>query len=446
MDNRIHSQGQKWSADQLRCRQIAALQPPHLRAIAPWEGIGDLYREHLCRGGIPNYTFWDLLFGGIYGTRQREDIVKMIQKYPLMNDYWEDKKPSFRDIKVPMYVLASYSTGLHTEGSIRGWKYSASPEKWWVVRYTVPSLRLLGKVLLTIDSIRRLRIHATQEWFDLYTAEANDDLQRFLDHYLLGKDNGWQVTPKVRISLLRYNGPPIAFRVEDNYPPSRTKYQTLYLNAEAASLQLQPPVSESSVSYQSDSWDDDGVHFTYNFDKYTELCGFSKAKLFMSCKDLDDMDVYVIIRKLDMDGIVLVHHNIPFIHQKPGTKPEDIPDGNFNKYVGPSGRLRASKRETCPDPNLTNDMRAQQSPTELWYPHYDSRKIPVGEIVELDIAIWPGGMVFEAGESLRFEIKGYDPTFPEFPALYRNVPNQNVGRHLVHTGLKNLSQVMLPLI
>lgn len=30
----------------------AALQPPSLKAIAPWEGCGDLYREHFARGGI----------------------------------------------------------------------------------------------------------------------------------------------------------------------------------------------------------------------------------------------------------------------------------------------------------------------------------------------------------------------------------------------------------
>lgn len=54
----------------------------------------------------------------------------MIQKYPLINDYWEDKNPKLSQIDVPMYVLASYSTGLHTEGSIRGFKYASSKEKW----------------------------------------------------------------------------------------------------------------------------------------------------------------------------------------------------------------------------------------------------------------------------------------------------------------------------
>lgn len=29
---------------------IAAQQPPSLKAIAPWEGLSDLYREQFCRG------------------------------------------------------------------------------------------------------------------------------------------------------------------------------------------------------------------------------------------------------------------------------------------------------------------------------------------------------------------------------------------------------------
>lgn len=31
---------------------IAAQQPPSLKAIAPWEGLGDMYREQFNRGGM----------------------------------------------------------------------------------------------------------------------------------------------------------------------------------------------------------------------------------------------------------------------------------------------------------------------------------------------------------------------------------------------------------
>lgn len=52
----------------LELRFIAAEQPPHLAAMAPWEGLGDYYRESICRGGIPDYAFWNVLFSFFGGT------------------------------------------------------------------------------------------------------------------------------------------------------------------------------------------------------------------------------------------------------------------------------------------------------------------------------------------------------------------------------------------
>ena len=36
---------------------VAALKPPHLRAIVPWEGVNDLYRELAFHGGVPETKF-----------------------------------------------------------------------------------------------------------------------------------------------------------------------------------------------------------------------------------------------------------------------------------------------------------------------------------------------------------------------------------------------------
>lgn len=166
----------------------------------------------------------------------------------------------------------------------------------------------------------------------------------------------------------------------------------------------------------------------------------------MSCQDLDDMDVYVIIRKLDRAGNALLNYNIPFEHQKPGTTPDMIPDENIYKYVGPSGRLRASKRAaTTEEPDMLESRKENQEPTELFFPHDKSEKIPSGEVVELRIPIWAGGIVFDEGESLRLEIKGHDPILPEYPALRKGPKNLNRGRHVVYTGGKYPSSLIVPL-
>ena len=41
--------------------QAAAQNPPSLKAIAPWEGSGDIFREQFCRGGWFNMSNFDLI-------------------------------------------------------------------------------------------------------------------------------------------------------------------------------------------------------------------------------------------------------------------------------------------------------------------------------------------------------------------------------------------------
>lgn len=53
---------------------------------------------------------------------------------------------------------------------------------------------------------KRLRIHATQEWHDLYQPSTNDELQLFFDRYTKAIDNGLEEKlPRVRVSLIGYN-------------------------------------------------------------------------------------------------------------------------------------------------------------------------------------------------------------------------------------------------
>lgn len=56
----------------------------------------------------------------------------MLEKYPLMNAYWEDKRAKPELIDIPTYVLASMSTGLHTVGSIRCFEDITHEKKWSV--------------------------------------------------------------------------------------------------------------------------------------------------------------------------------------------------------------------------------------------------------------------------------------------------------------------------
>lgn len=135
----------------------------------------------------------------------------------------------------------------------------------------------------------RLRWTATQEWHDIYQQENLDDLQRFFDKYMLDEDNGWETTPRIRYSLLGYNRPSVVNEPAAQFPPAKFRYETLFLNATNGALGHRKPSTEGVVVYQADSPSDDGCSFLHTFEEYTELCGVSNAKVFMSTVDHDDM-------------------------------------------------------------------------------------------------------------------------------------------------------------
>lgn len=129
---------------------IAAERPPHLKCIAPLEGASDIYRELVCRGGIPSGIFLDFvaqtmcgkslagndssdqnpLIARKKGRNKQEDMIGMLDRYPLMNEYWEDKRAKIDQIDVPAYILASYSTFLHTMSSFRAFEELGHDQKW----------------------------------------------------------------------------------------------------------------------------------------------------------------------------------------------------------------------------------------------------------------------------------------------------------------------------
>lgn len=103
-------------------RQLEAAYPILLSGIIV--RMGTVVRPALARR-----RYDELIRSGV-GKNGLEDSGTMIRKYPLMNDYWQSKRAKLDQIEIPMYILASYSSGLHTEGSIRGFLFSSSAEKW----------------------------------------------------------------------------------------------------------------------------------------------------------------------------------------------------------------------------------------------------------------------------------------------------------------------------
>ncbi|PWY93530.1 alpha/beta-hydrolase [Aspergillus sclerotioniger CBS 115572] len=401
---------------------IAALQPPSLKAIAPWEACSDLYREQFVRGGIFDAGLFDFIIDhNIQGHRGIEDFHEMYRRNPTADSlYWKDKRPDISKINIPTYITASYTSFVHTMGSLRGWLQLKSPEKW-------------------------LRICPWQEWYDIWNCkESTADLASFFDRYLNGTDNGWEKTPRVRTTILRFNQDPLYNITEEDYPIPRTEYRKMYFHPEGR-MSTEAPSVVFSLSYNSEKYQD-CASFTYTFPARTRLAGIPKAVVYMSCPDFHDMDVYVLVRKLDAQGKTLLNLNIPWSSiAQYGVSPDSVDSisprekNNLMFHVGSLGILRASRRAIDPAKSIHENFP--------FHPHDRDEYITPGDIVKLEIGVWAMGVEYEAGESVRVEVHGNSPLLRgEFSEDEEFQELASHGTHVLHLGGEHPSHIVLPFV
>ena len=391
---------------------IAAQKPPHLAAIAPWEGLCDLYRG-LVAGGIPDTAFSEHILAHLYGNNRTEDVPAMAKKYPLMNAYWEDKAARLDRVEVPAYIVASYTNPLHPEGTLSAYEGIPSAPKW-------------------------LRIHNSVEWPDYYEPENVEDLRRFFDHYLKGIENGWEQTPKVRLSILDPGGKDEVNRSEGEFPSERTEYKKLFLDARSAHLMDRPVQEESSVRYRGDDGKGKAA-FSIAFDRETVVVGRMSLRLWVEAQGCNDMDLFVWAQKLGKSGRVLNHLVIkrPALLKAvlPALKALGLVKVGFLFYLGPQGRIRASRRQL--DLQVSTVSPRQASTAE--------EPLQPGQIVPLDIVLWPTGMRWHPGEQLRVTVAGHELR----GSLVPNIPppsTVNSGHHVIHTGGRYDSHLLVPVV
>ncbi|KAF5686007.1 cocaine esterase [Fusarium circinatum] len=397
--------------------QAAAQNPPSLKAIAPWEGSGDIFREQFCRGGWFTMSNFDLITTlVIKGQHGVEDFAEMYRRSPQANAYWNDKRVDFSKINIPVFITGSDLSQIHTMGAVRGWMELGSDKKW---------IKWCGH----------------QEWFELYSVkESYPELKKYFDKYLKGIDNDWEETPRVRWTTLQFDEGKVKSNIElPDFPVPDTDYRSFYLGDNDALVDSAP--SSGIKAYNSeDRWSI--AKFRYTFDKHTRIIGMPKAELYMSCDDLDDMVVFVQVRKLDKNGKELSHLQFPI--EKTPVKSVDAMDekdrSSLTLHNGAMGILRASQRKI--------DEKRSIHPQFPFHPHDEVQKIPKGEVVKLDIGIWCMGVDYEEGQTLQVDILGQYPGFTEVAAFSKPRPDseKNKGQHKIHYGGDYPSKVIIPIV
>ncbi|PYI32152.1 X-Pro dipeptidyl-peptidase C-terminal non-catalytic domain-containing protein [Aspergillus indologenus CBS 114.80] len=398
---------------------IAAQQPPSLKAIAPWEGSGDIYREQFCRGGWFSMSNFDLITGAIVRGHENsgiEDFEEMYRRSSTSSPFWEDKRADLTRVQCPVYIRGSDVSSIHTMGSVRAWLELPHDQKW-------------------------IRWGSKQEWYELYSCpDSLDELFQYFERYLKGIPNDWEKTPKVRWSALQFGDREVIDDIElPDFPVPSTEYREFFLSENRLSA---APVTQ----YEKLSYDSNQVNsllaFTHTFDQPARLIGLPKAILYMSCEDRDDFTVFVILRKLDRNGRPLMHLNFP-IHATPVQSIAEIPtkdQASLNLHLGSTGILRASHRAFDPAKSIH-----LQFP---FHPHNKQDKVPPGEIVKLEIGIWAMGVDFDEGESISIQVSGQYPSIAEYKTWSKPRPEEelNRGKHYVHCGGDYPSSVILPFI
>ncbi len=370
--------------------RIASQCPPHLACIAPWEGTSDMYRESLYEGGIPAHAFVSMVLRDAVGPNYVDNMVLNAQKHPFIDSpYWKDKDPDWNAIKIPVYVTACWNH-FHLRGSINGFRKIKTSKKW-------------------------LRAHRDFEWPDAYGNKYLSELELFFNRYLKLERNGWELTPRVRVEVQdAFDYDYQTDRPEDSFPLKRTRYEKLYLNAANMTMLTGPVEDESQVAYEGAT---EEVCFDYRFAEETELTGFLKLRLWVEADGHDDMDLFINVQKLS-------------------TTSEWLPITIFGEpHPGAWGKMRVSRRRL--DPKLSTDFQPVQA-------HTCDEKLEPGEVVPVDIEIWPTSRIWHKGQQIRVQIAGRYIREDWFEPLQWEANNK--GRHIIHTGGKYDSFLQVPVI
>lgn len=411
----------------------AALQPPHLKAIMPFNAPADYYREGSHHGGIL-HTFFDFIYMVFARGRAESDVVagsspeelaELVDRLtadpdlamyaglfntaanpdrsPLFFDllanpldgpfYWE--RSAYRDydkIKIPFYTGSGWwaYAHMHLRGAFEHYKGIDAPGK------------------LYIES----RVEADAPMDEAYNAE----LVRWYDHWLKGVDNGIMDEPPIKLHV-RGAG----WRHEHEWPLPQTEWVRLHLRRDGGLTRdpdpgggdpdvfVQPPIVEDHRVATCD-------YLTEPLREEVELIGPSALTLHAS---IDSTDTNWMASVIDV-----------------------APDGREVELT--RGFLKASHREV-------DEERSQ--PWQPYHPHTASDPVEPGRIYEYRLGLSPLASVFGKGHRVKVSIGCLDhsmwpPRDLELGADHQpwHVCRGATVSHSIQRGPEYPSALLLPLV
>ncbi|WP_395622169.1 CocE/NonD family hydrolase [Sphingomonas daechungensis] len=252
-------------------KQVAARNPPALKAVFGMYGYNDFYRDKFYHGGILAAGFLTTWAGHLDGSRIKgwskdalgaEEYDRKLQElrndrdlmavpalakaisepdlggHPLIIDvlmnnidgpYWAERNPALDQIKAPIMLGASWDMYmLHLPGEFRAWERVTAPKK-----LIVGPPRYLDRPLYqyAFESLR---------WFD---------------HWLKDNDTGYLNEPAVSLYVMGSNG---SWKSGEDWPLPETVWHPFYLHFKGLLSEHEHWPHEGGTSYEDNRYNERG--------------------------------------------------------------------------------------------------------------------------------------------------------------------------------------------
>jgi hypothetical protein len=417
--------------------RAANMQPPALKAIMPWEGRADQYRDQGYHGGIFALGFignWWLTHTAhhLLGRPRsynpdafHNDMMWNMMRNDLDNEWWRMNSARWDRISIPVYSVGNWGGfSMHLRGNTEGYMLAASKNK-------------------------KLRIHTGTHFHPFHSEEGRMDQLRWFDHWLKGIDTGIMNEPPVKLEI-RTGGSPerYPFRTENEWPLARTQWNKVYLNIERelsseamaceGTLTCEAPKAEAKLTYSASGSTKAGIAsgsslatthgntgrtgVSFESDAMphdSEVTGPLVLNVWVSSTS-EDMDIFVTIRNIDADG-------------------KDVCEVGQHGQPVPcvtKGWLRASHRKLDKEKSLP--YRPYHAHDERWW-------LNPGEPVECQVEVWPTSMVFKKGHKLRVDIQPRDGQ-GSAPYTHYHCDYNAGAENTIYSGGDKHSYLLVPMI
>src|SRR5687768_8307869 len=379
----------------------AQQQPPHLKAIFPYDASCDFYRDACFHGGIPtNFTtHWTQFVMNLHMTSGRSPNVEALKKqleimyshkYPLDGPFYQERSagPRLDKVKIPSYFGCGwYMNELHLKGAFDGYNGTGA----------IPKRMMVGP-----------RPWPLRPW-----AGYHYEMLRWYDHWLKGMDT--RVMEGAPIQLYIHGDD--RWRPEQEWPLKRTQWREYFLGGPASGREGK--LLDAAGAEQARRYEFDGLAAEANLGQ-PRITYWSEP----------------MARDMELTGPLALHLNAsssaPDIDWLV-VMVDQAPDGKHRELC--KGWLRASHRKTDP---------AKSTPAQPWHPHLEAEPLKPGNATELAIEIWPICNVFKAGHRIRLEIANSDSVIAANgrPHVWTRAKATNA----VHEGGSKPSRLVVPVI